>query len=69
MLTFNEYTTISNNCSDNKQLSDAINSVCSAALEESSVISHEIKNQATSFFQAAMMNFAVTNSGIIWVQQ
>ena len=46
MLTFNEYTTISNNCSDNKQLSDAINSVCSAALEESSVISHEIKNQA-----------------------
>lgn len=46
MLTFNEYTTISNNCSDNKQLSDAINSVCSTALEESSVISHEIKNQA-----------------------
>ena len=46
MLTFNEYTTISNNCSDNKQLSDAINSVCSAALEESSAISHEIKNQA-----------------------
>ena len=46
MLTFNEYTTINNNCSDNKQLSDAINSVSNAALEESSVISHEIKNHA-----------------------
>lgn len=46
MLTFNEYTTITNNCSDNKQLSDAINSVSNAALEESSVISHEIKNHA-----------------------